>query len=61
LKTLYAKPRLVAITDPAEIDSITRNGSNDIIGFQHNDQWYGYAVTVERFRALNAALPPATD
>lgn len=44
------KARLVMLTDPDEIESVKRNGFNDIIGAIRGDYCYAYKWSVERYR-----------
>jgi hypothetical protein len=52
MKTLTKeKPRIVPVTDPAEIASIERNGAGDILGARWPDgAYYAYAHSVEKYR-----------
>lgn len=52
MKTVYAKPRVMPLTNPDEIASAQSNDHiRDINGFQDSlGRWFGYTVTVERFR-----------
>ena len=38
------------LTDPDEIESVKRNGFNDIIGAIRGDYCYAYKWSVERYR-----------
>jgi hypothetical protein len=49
------KPRMVQVTDPAEIESIRRNGLDDIIGGEVAGQWWAYKWSLDRWRAADKA------
>ncbi len=52
MKTSQPKPRLLELTDDAEIESARMNGKHDVVGWLGSDgKWYGEADSVGRFRA----------
>jgi hypothetical protein len=58
MKTILAeKPRMVQITDAAEIESIKRGGRLEINGQQAKDgTWWAYRYSVDRYRARQRKL-----
>ena len=54
------KPRMVMVTNPAEIEAIQRSGLDDPIGGPFAGGWVAYAWSLERYRetlARAAAQP----
>jgi hypothetical protein len=64
MKTVQPKIAIVAVTDPDEIASIERNGTDDIFGWRDASGYWAQKWSVERYREAKqkeALLPSETN
>lgn len=61
VEQLREKPRMVRVTEPAEIAALERNALPDPIGGKAPDgSWWAYSWSLERYRAELARAAGAT-
>ena len=50
---MTAKPRLVPLTDPSEIESARRNGAFDLRAVESNGSWWATREALEHYRSYS--------